>query len=256
MTVIGVAPVGFSGASPVTATAELWIPATAAARVAPELATLRDRRLPNVEVIGRLRPGVNVDQAELALETVARRVDEAHGEPNRDSNEPRIGCCPAGGCSRRERGSSRTIGFPVVLVFLVLLMACGNVANMVLARGATRHREFALRLALGASSSRVVRQLVTESVMLSGLGAVAGAAVAAWLLWLFGRMRPVVPTYVEYDVQFHWGALARCLMAGLSTVAFSLAPSRRASRLDIQSGLKPNAPSSLHGGDDSAFAIS
>jgi len=249
MTVIGVARPGFAGASPMTGAAELWIPTTASSRVAPELGTQGDRRLPNVEIIGRLARSVGHDQAELALETVARRIEQLHGELNRDSDEPRIRLLPGGRMFPvRTEDLPRVIGFPLVLVSLVLLMACGNVANMVLARGASRQREFALRLALGARGSRVVRQLVTESVILSGLGAIAGAAVALWLLSLFELMRPIIPEYVQYDVQFHWRAFASAaLVATASTVLFSVAPSLRASRQDIQAGLKPNAPSGLHG---------
>jgi predicted permease len=84
--------------------------------------------------------------------------------------------------------------------------------------------------------------------MLSVLGSAVGAAVAVWLLSLFERMRRVIPEYVQYDVQFHWGAyLAAAAVASLSTVFFSLAPSRRASRLNIQTGLKPYSPSALRG---------
>ena len=247
--VIGVAAAGFAGASPMTAAAELWLPTTAGPRFAPELAARRDRRLPNVEVVGRLLPGVPPDRAELALETVARRLEQVHGEPDRATNEPRIRVLPGGRMFPiRTEDLPRAIGFPLVLVSLVLLMACGNVASMVLARGARRYREFALRLALGAGRGRVVRQLVTESVILSALGSLAGAAVAVWLLSLFERLRRVIPEYVQYDVQFHWPAYVVAVMvASVSTVLFSMAPSLRASRQDIQAGLKPNGPSGFHG---------
>jgi predicted permease len=231
-----------------TAAAEVWIPTTAGPRVAPELAARTDRRVANTEIIGRLSPGVAADQAELALETVARRIEQAHGPAN-ETNEPRIRLLPGGRMFPvRTEDLPRAIGFPLVLVSLVLLMACGNVANLVLARGASRHRELALRLALGAGRGRVIRQLVTESMILSALGSVAGAGVALWLLSLFELMRPVIPGYVQYDVHFHWRAFAlAALVASVSTVLFSMAPSLRASRQDIQTGLKPNAPSSLHG---------
>jgi predicted permease len=248
VTVIGVAPPDFAGASPMTAAAELWIPTTAPARIAPELGARRDRRLPSVDVIGRLVPGVSADQAELALETVARRIEQTDGEPERAA-EPPIRVLPGGRMFPiRTEDLPRAIGFPLLLVSLVLVMACGNVANMVLARGASRYREFAVRLALGAGRGRVVRQLVTESLILSMLGSAAGAGVALWLLALFGRVRPVIPEYVQYEVHFHWRAyVVAAVVASLSTVLFSMAPSLRASRQDIQTGLKPNGPSGLHG---------
>jgi predicted permease len=249
VTIIGVAPPGFAGASPMTAAAELWIPTTASPRLAPELSARRDRRVPNMEIVGRLERGVSPHQAELALETVARRLESIHGDPDQAMNEPRIRVLPGGRMFPvRDEDLPRAIGFPLVLVSLVLLMACGNVANMTLARGVSRYREFAVRLALGAGRGRVVRQLVTESALLSAVGSVAGAVVAVWLLSLFERMRAVLPEYVQYDVQFHWRAyLAAVAVATLSTVSFSLAPSLRASRLNIQAGLKPNGPSGLPG---------
>ena len=96
VTVIGVTPPGFAGASPMTAAADLWIPTTAAAQVAPELSAQRDRRQANTEIVGRLFPGASHAQAELALETTARRIEVLHGDPGRDSDEPRIRLLPGG----------------------------------------------------------------------------------------------------------------------------------------------------------------
>jgi macrolide transport system ATP-binding/permease protein len=249
LTIIGVAPPGFAGASPMTAACDLWIPTTTSTQIAPELHARRDRLLPALHVVARLEPGVSADQAELALDTVARRLEQVHGDAERATTESRIRVLPGGRMFPvRDEDLPRAIGFPLVLVSLVLLMACGNVANMMLARGAIRYREFAVRLALGAGRGRVVRQLVTESLILSALGSAAGGVMAIWLLSLFDRMRPVFPDYVQYNVRFHWPAyLAAVLVASLSTVLFSMAPSLRASRLDIQTALKPNGPSALRG---------
>jgi predicted permease len=248
VTVVGVAAPRFAGASPMTAAAELWIPTTAATRIAPELAALADRRSQTVEVVGRLLPGVSSVRAEQVLEAIADRVEPVFDDA-RATNEPRVRLLPGGRMfAIRNEDLPRAIGFPLVLVLLVLLMACGNVANMVLARGAWRTRELSVRLALGASRGRVVRQLMTESLVLSVLGWIAGGVVALWLLSFFERLRPVLPDYVQYDVQFHWGAfIAAGFAATVSTVSFSLAPSIRATRQDIQAALKPNAPSGLHG---------
>jgi predicted permease len=249
VTIIGVAAPGFAGASPMTAAAELWIPTTASPRLAPELSAWRNRQVSNVEIVGRLESDTPIDRAEVALQTVYGRLGQMHGDPGRAANEPPMRVMPGGRMFPvRNEDLPRAIGFPLVLVSLVLLMACGNVANLTLARGVARHREFALRLALGAGRSRVVRQLITENVLLSAVGSVAGAVVAVWLLSLFERMRPVLPAYVHYDVQFHWPAyLAAAAVATLSTVFFGLAPSLRASRLDIHAGLKPNSGSDLKG---------
>jgi putative ABC transport system permease protein len=246
-TIIGVAPPGFAGASPMTAAAELWIPTTASPRLAPELNSRRSREVRNVEIVGRLEPGVSSDRAEHALETVMRRLEQIHGDPDRVTTEPRMRVLPGGRMFPvRDEDLPRAIGFPLVLVALVLLMACGNVANLTLARGIARYREFAVRLALGAGRGRVVRQLVTESVLLSAIGSIAGALVAVYLLSLFERMRTVLPAYVHYDAQFHWPAyLAAAAVATASTVFFNLSSSFRASRLNIQTGLKSNSASTL-----------
>ena len=251
VTVIGVTPPGFAGASPMTAAADVWMPTTAAAHVAPELSARRDRRQANTEIVGRLFPGASHAQAELALETTARRIEVLYGDPGGDSDEPRIRLLPGGRMFPvRAEDLPRTIGFPLILVSLVLVMACGNVANMVLARGASRHREFALRLALGAGRGRVVRQLITESLMLSLMGSIGGAILARWLLSLFERMRPVIPDYVQYDVQFNWGAFglrrsprarARCSSAcrrryGPAAWTFKRASSRMLRRVCMGGG--------------------
>jgi predicted permease len=249
VTVIGVAPAGFAGASPMTGAADLWIATTASAPLAPELHTLQRRDISNLEVVGRLAPGVSSGRAELALVTVAHRIQRAHGDPEHAVEESSIRVVPGGRMFPvRNEDLPRAIGFPLVLVSLVLLMACGNVANMTLARGVARYREFAVRLAVGAGRGRVARQLVTESLLLSALGSAGGAFVALGLLSLFERMRVLLPAYVHYEVDFHWRAyLAATAVATLSTVGFSLAASLRAGRVDIQTALKPNSTPALRG---------
>jgi predicted lysophospholipase L1 biosynthesis ABC-type transport system permease subunit len=141
----------------------------------------------------------------------------------------------------RNEDLPRAIGFPLVLVSLVLLMACGNVANMILAQNTARRREIAVRLSLGAGPGRIVRQLLTEGVMLTALGASVGAACALGLLAIFDSMRPMVPGYGYFAVRLEWTAFALvALLAAGFAVLFGLAPALRAGREDIYSGLKPN----------------
>lgn len=240
VTVIGVASPRFVGAAPMTAAAELWISTTASPRVASELNAKGDRDTATMHVIGRLHPGVSPAQAESALEVIADRLEQSNVMRERAANERSVRILPGGRMfGVRDEDLPRTIGLPLVLVSLVLLMTCGNVANMVLARGVNRSREFAVRLSVGASRSRLVRQLLTESLILCTAGCVAGGAIAVWLLSLFDHMRSIIPAYVQYDVDFHWGAyLAAVAVATASTVLFSLLPSVRVSRLDIQTTLK------------------
>jgi predicted permease len=249
LTIVGVAPAGFLGASPMMAAADIWIPTSANARVASELALLREQRTPAFEVIGRLAPGVTPGHAEAAADSLMRRLEVAHNDPGRDSQEPRIRFLPGGRMFPvRDEDLPRAVGFPLLLVALVLVMASGNVANLVLARSAARRQEIAVRLSLGASRGRIVRQLLTESFMLVALGAAGAAVFALWLLSTFDVMRPMLPGYVQYELQFDWRALAwATLAAGLSTLLFGLAPALRASRDDIYAGLKPAAVSHLRG---------
>jgi putative ABC transport system permease protein len=242
VTVLGVGAPGFLGASPTTAAADVWIPTTAPVAVAPELANLDSPLVPAFEVIGRLSDGVSDKVAEEVLEGRTRRLEQIHNDPARNSQEPRIRLLAGGRMlAVRNEDLPRAIGFPLVLVSLVLLMACGNVANMILAQNTARRREIAVRLSLGAGPGRIVRQLLTEGLMLTAVGAAAGAAFSLWLLSIFDSMRPMVPGYGHFEVRLDSTAfvLVALLAAGFA-VLFGLAPALRAGREDIYAGLKPN----------------
>jgi predicted permease len=244
-TVAGIAPPGFLGVSPMTSAADIWIPTTAPSALAPELARLTASLDPAFEIVGRLPAGLGMSPIEEALEGRVRELERVYNDPARQRQERRIRLLPAGRVLPiRDEDLPRAIGFPVVLVLLVLLMACGNVANMVFARSAARHREIAVRLSLGAGPGRVLRQLLAESLCLTVLGAGAGLAFAFWLLWYLQSVQPFIPAYSHLEVRFEWAAFAfAALLAGAFAVLFGLAPARRAGRTDIQAALKPNAPS-------------
>jgi macrolide transport system ATP-binding/permease protein len=195
-----------------------------------------------------LKPGLSVGQAEEALDAIVRRAEQMHNDPARDSLERRVRLLPGGRMFPvRDEDLPRAIGFPLVLASLVLVMACGNVANMLLARSAARRREMAVRISLGAGRGRIVRQLLTESVLLALLGAIAGLAFARWMLSGLESMRPLIPEYGYFDVRFDWQALAfAVLVAAGSGILFGLVPALRASREDIYAGLKPHAAASGH----------
>jgi predicted permease len=243
VTVIGVASAGFLGASPTTAAADVWLPTTGPRGLAPELADLESARASTFEVVGRLRPDVAIAQAENTLEALVRRLEQAYADPARDSQERRVRLLPGGRMfAIRAEDVPRAIGFPLVLVSLVLLMGCGNVATMLLARGAARRREISVRLSLGAGRSRIVRQMLTESLVLIALGAAGGIVCAYALLAGLESMRPLMPDYGYFEPRIDWAAAggATMLAAGFS-VLFGLAPALRAGRQDIYVGLKPQA---------------
>jgi predicted permease len=247
VTLIGVAPENFLGASPMLSAADLWIPTTAPPGVAPELGRLRDRQTMAFDLIGRLKPGRTPAQAEAQLEPLARRLEVVYNDPGKDRKERRVILLPGGRLyPLRDEDMAKTLGLPIVLMALVLLMACGNVANMLVARGAARRREIAVRLSIGGSRARIVRQLLTESLLLAALGGVAGLGVVRWYVAYFDSLRGKLPSYVALDWSLDWRALAfSALLTMASGLLFGLAPALNATRDDIASALKSAVPSHL-----------
>ena len=240
VTVIGVAEPGFLGASPSTAVAELWIPTTASPHTAPELSDLADRRAANFNVIGRLAPNVTPAQAEEGLEALVRRLEQVYNDVDKDSKEKRVLLLPGGRMFPvRDQDLPKAIGFPLLLVTLVLMMACGNVANMMLARGLARRQEMALRLSLGAGPGRILRQLLTESLMVSALGGLGGMLFVFWFSSLTRSFQPMMPGYVHFESNFQWGSLGiAALLAAACAFASGVAPALRATRVDVYAGLR------------------
>lgn len=251
MTVVGVADPVFHGATPMLAVADLWIPVTAQPRFAPELQgdVLRNAELQLFQVFGRLKPGIPVASAEVALDTLARRLEAERGAPDRFRDGRRITLLPGGRVFPiREQDLPAVTAFPAVLVSLILMVACVNVATMLVARAAARHREIAIRLSLGAGRPRLIRQLLTEYGLLGMLGGGAGLLFAFGYHGLMTRFLKILPSQMHYDWQIDWRAfLAAFGIAGLSALAFGLAPALQASRADLATGLKGGAAPVLRG---------
>jgi predicted permease len=245
--VLGVADRDFLGASPTTSAADVWIPTTAKPGIAPELAGITDRKITSFDVIGRLRAGITYAQAEEALDALVRRLEQIHNDPGKESQERRVRLLPGGRMFPiRDEDLPRTMGFPAMLVTLVLLMACSNVANMLVARSAARRREIAVRLSLGAAPARILRQVLTESLLLAALGCAGGIGFAFWFLRLIDSMRPMMPGYVYFDLRFDWQSLAfAAAVAAGCGLLFGLAPALRASRVEISNALKPYGSAGL-----------
>jgi ABC-2 type transport system ATP-binding protein len=173
-TVVGVAPKEFLGASPLLFGADLWMPLSAGERVAPELADhaleRRDRTI--FRMVGRLRPGVTVSRAEAELDATAQQIEQENGDPARTQKGRRVMLVEGGKLLPLSKQDLPFFtSFFTVMSGLIMLIACANVGNMMLARAAGRRKEIAVRLALGAGRARIVRQLLTESMIV-----VAGAA--------------------------------------------------------------------------------
>jgi predicted permease len=237
-TVVGVAPQGFVGTMN-GLVAEIWLPTTTNW----------------VTMFGRLRPGLSVEQALAALGVIGRRLEpgEAWQKITRMTLDPMIGP-PA-----MARGPvTGFVGLLFVTAALVLAIAAANIAGMLLARSAYRRREIAVRLALGAGRGRLVRQLVTESVILCLLGGAAGLLLAYWLMSLVPAVQPPIGVRTTLDLRLDWRVLAASFGIALGTgVLAGLTPALQSTGFDLTSGLRGSdrAEPRRHGRSRAAFVV-
>lgn len=240
LTVIGVAPDGFGGSLPVV-TPELWVPISVQALI-QGAQVFQGRGQRGSMIRARLAAGATMEQAQSQLETVAARLHEEAPRVWSDVNGAarRITVTPDGPLPPQFKGP--VTGFAALLltvVGIVLLIACANVANLSLARGAARSREIAVRVALGAGRAHIVRQLLAESVLIGVAGGAAGAALAAYLLDLASRVRPMTGVAVSLDLGLDTTVLLfSLLLTMLTVIAVGLVPALRSSRPDLVPALK------------------
>ncbi|HXV86502.1 MAG TPA: ABC transporter permease [Gemmatimonadales bacterium] len=238
LTVIGVAPRGFHGtmlgARPVT-----WLPMGLNDRLHPDRDLYAWARSNWLQPFGRLAPGAGLEQAQVQLSALARRFGETHdyaeGEVPIGARVLRFSGLPASS----QRAVTRFMALLLVTAFLVLLIAAVNVAGMLLARAAQRRREVAIRLALGAGRRRLVRQLLTESLVLSLLGGGGGILLAAWGAGWLSRVRPPFAGAFQVDFSADGRVLAFAVLTSVLTgMVFGLAPALHASGADTARALK------------------
>jgi predicted permease len=197
-------------------------------------------------IIGRLKPGVNDRAATTALTAAFHNAVHSTIPELKDSDIPHFSLAAGSrGMDLRTRDFSKPIYLLLALAGLVLSIACANLANLLLARSATRQREMSLRLAMGASRSRVMRQVLTEAMLLAFLGGAAGLLVGYW-------GRNLIPSLFDeswhpsgIDPQMNWLVFAFAFVITMITgLLFGVAPAWRSTRADVNSGLKENIRSS------------
>jgi putative ABC transport system permease protein len=226
-TVIGVMPPEFQFPA---AQFEVWVPFEAAMAAAPAQAANRSLRI--FRALGRLKPGVSLAQAQLDADAIARRLESVHPDTNQGFRFALVGA------QDRLVGPVRPALLALLgIVSLVLLIACANVANLLLVRARAREREIAIRTALGADRWRVVRQLLTESVILSGAGAALGVLLARWALDVLPALSPDIPRLSSVRVDLSVLAFTAAV-AVLTGILFGLAPAWQAVRTSATEGLR------------------
>jgi putative ABC transport system permease protein len=233
-TVVGVMPPGFTHPDARVASAiDLWLPCGFAAEPFQE----PQRQARFLDAVGRLAPGVTLAQAQAALGTVGDRLKAQYAEAY--PVEPRAWSVQLRPLEEQVVGGARP-GLLVLLgaVLLVLLIACTNVANLLLAQSNVRRRELAIRMALGATRARIVGQLLTESVLLAVIGGALGLLVAFWGIDLLGALAPPGLVRVR-GFGIDWRVLGFTLAISVAAgLLFGVIPALQASRTDPQAAMK------------------
>jgi predicted permease len=251
-TVIGIAPPDFSG-EVVGSPTDIWIPLSMQAQVNPGDPRV-DRRDANwLLCIGRLKPGVSVGSARAEITTLVHNAlvdyEGAGSSPDRlrEIRSEKVDVEPGSkGFSWIRTHDAPLLFTLMALVGLVLLIACTNVANLLLARGTSRQKEISMRLALGADRLRIIRQMLTESALLAGAAAIAGILLAWWgsrlLSQLVSGSSGLNSIPFEVDVKPDMAVLGfNAAITFLTVILFGLLPALRSTQLDLMPALKENA---------------
>ena len=244
-TVIGVAPAEFFGTT-VGESPDVWIPLSMQELLPPGWKGLHDKLFQSLYIIARRKPGVSVEQAQanlnLRFQQFLHEIIGSHPTQKQldDIQRAFIELTPGAlGISRLRAQFSKPLRILMAAVGLVLLIACTNIANLLLARARNREREIAVRMSIGAGRMRVIRQLMTESFLLATLGAILGIAFATWtsklLLLMVSAGAQTLPLSVAPDSRV---LLFTLLVSLVTPLLFGMAPAWRAARIELNSSLK------------------
>jgi predicted permease len=237
-TIIGVAPERFHGTF-IGYSFSFWVPTSMQETFDTTGYKLEDRSARWIEGFAFLKPGVTRQQADAELHAISQRLEKDYPETNRGRE---LSLAPLWRTPFNQAGNmTSTLAITMAVVFLVLLIACANVSNLLLARSLLRRHEMTMRLALGAGRRRLIKQLFTESLLLSLIAATGGIAVAYWCrnALVLAFPSPMAGTIIDLSGQIDWRVLvvsaATCIG---STMLFALMPAIQASHVDLSGALK------------------
>jgi predicted permease len=263
-TVIGITPEGFTGTIAVVSP-EIWLPTGVYGDLPGDMTSSGSKARPSdrsshaLMLVGRLKPGLTLKTAAPIVQRLSDQMEAAYPAENRNQtlfldrvSRLSIGPRP------NNNGQIAVIGLLLMcMAGLVLLVACLNLANMLLARGATRQREIAIRMALGGGRMRIVRQLLTEGLMLAIGGGAAGLLLAFWgTKALVSSFTQILPLVIVFDSRPDFRVLAATLGFSVAgTIAFSLGPAWKLSKADVASELKATGSESTGGARKRWFTV-
>jgi len=240
-TIVGVTPEGFTGINQLAA-ADVFLPLSSYPAVHPLPAQVASRGGLLFLAAGRLKAGITMAQAESAMNALAQELARQFPNENRGRGIRLTSIADSAIDARTRPTVTRAGAVLMTISALVLLIGCGNVANLLLARAAGRNREIALRLAVGAPRARLVRQLVMESLLLAAIGGACGLMVARWARDLLWSMRGPTFRHANFDLAIDPQVLLFNAAIALATgIIFGLAPALYTSRADLASDLKDRA---------------
>ncbi|HME10572.1 MAG TPA: ABC transporter permease, partial [Bryobacteraceae bacterium] len=252
-TVIGVAPPNFQGTNAFGGPS-FWAPIAMYHQLADFADLFDTRRFLALNVVGRLKPGVSEGQANAEVQALAAQLAKEYPNDNLGRAALVMPLTQSIVDPNARAGLTRISTVLMTIVGLVLLIACANIANLLLVRSAARKKEIAIRLSMGASNSRLIGQLMTESVLLALLGGAVGLAIAAWgktVLWSF---RPPFLNEGDLDLKIDTHVLLFTLGISLLTgILFGLAPALKSLSPDLMSELKER--SSAQGAQHARFPL-
>ncbi|HEX2918531.1 MAG TPA: ABC transporter permease [Edaphobacter sp.] len=235
-TVVGVAAKGFRGLDQIL-DPQFWVPLGDLGELTANSPSEDSRTTQWLRAVGRLKPGVTREQAAREMDVIAERLAQTHAATDKDNG---LLLESAGALPARDK---RTIQFFLlalaVIAFLVLCIACANVANLLLAQGAQRQREMAVRLSLGATRGQLMRQILLESTLIALAGGTAGVLLSLWSTYALSSFHLPVPVAIDLSVQVDWRVLLYAfLLSVVAGVLCGFVPSWTASRPTMPNALK------------------